>query len=83
MKLIAALLLVPALALAQPNSAGQLATDRVAAAKKVLDGLSGTTSNATSEDMYRWSVRLLDAQLDDPAHAVAAEGKRSQTISRG
>ena len=81
MKLMTLLAPVLVLALAAPapafadKTAAQLTADRIAAAKHVLDfdDVAKHVGVAMSpEERYRWSVRLVDAQLDDPAQAKTA-----------
>jgi hypothetical protein len=55
-------------ALADP---AQLANDRAAQAAKVYTALVASPVGATPEDLYRWSVRWLDAQLDAQPKAAA------------
>ena len=49
----------------------QLAADRVAAAAKAYTSIVARLDVVQPEDIYRWSVRWLDAQLDDPATGKA------------
>jgi hypothetical protein len=67
-----ALAFVAAPSFADPKpDAKQLAADRVAAAKKVFDAVAieKKAGVSSSFEIPVWSVRLLDAQLDDPASA--------------
>ena len=69
------LLLVIALAIstsaAAAPTAAQLAADRVAAASKAYAAVVARLDVIQPEDIYRWSMRWLDAQLDDPATGKA------------
>ncbi len=69
------LLIVIALVLstsaAAAPTAAQLAADRVAAASKAYAAVVARLDVIQPEDIYRWSVRWLDAQLDDPATGKA------------
>jgi hypothetical protein len=78
MRLLAlSLVLVSSLAAADPAT---IANDRAASAAKVYAGLQAKGGTASAEDLYRWSVRWLDAQLDaqpkTAAKALADHQKR-------
>lgn len=65
-----ALVFAAAPSFADPKpDAKQLAADRVATAKKVLDMIASEqrVGVGSMTDVPAWSLRLLDAQLDDPA----------------
>lgn len=65
--LVFALIAVSTLAFADP---AQIANDRAASAAKVYAALTSKSGTSSAEDLYRWSVRWLDAELD--AHPTAA-----------
>ena len=85
MRSLLVLVVLASTAMANP-SAAQLAADRVVAASKAYTAAVARLDVVPPEDIYRWSMRWLDAQLDDPAtgkavpQAFAAHAKRMEDL---